>query len=176
MGLQAPNEQTRFEEIMLPHLDAAYNLARWLTGNDQDAEDRVQDAYIRAFKSFGTFHGEESRAWLLTIVRNTCYTWLQRHRKDALAASYDEELHAMSDETLNSENLIIDQVDREMLYQALNELPIEFREAIILRELEGLSYKEIARIARVPLGTIMSRLARARRRLQQSLTQRINGA
>ena len=172
--MQTHDTENRFEQAMLPHLDAAYNLARWLTGNNQDAEDMVQEAYLRAFKSFGTFHGGDSRAWLLTIVRNTCYTWLQRNRA-ALNTSFDEEVHTAGSEAQNSEKLLLEHVDHEMLHQALNELPVEFREAMVLRELEGLSYKEIAQIARVPLGTVMSRLARARKRLQQTLAQRMNG-
>jgi RNA polymerase sigma-70 factor (ECF subfamily) len=162
-----------FEQVMLPHLDAAYNLARWLTGSDQDAEDLVQDAYLRAFKAFGTFHGEDSRAWLLTIVRNTCYTWLHRNRAYIAQSELDEDL--LADESQDSEKLLLEQADFAMLHQALADLPPEFREAITLREMEGLSYKEIARIIRVPLGTVMSRLARARRLLQQSLIKRMNG-
>jgi RNA polymerase sigma factor (sigma-70 family) len=171
--LQSNNMQTRFEESMVPHLDAAYNLAYWLTGNNQDAQDMVQEAYLRAFKSFGSFRGGDSRAWLLTIVRNTCYTWLQRNRA-ALNTSFDEDIHTAGSEAQDSEKLLLDQVDSEMLRQALEELPVEFREAMVLRELEGLSYKEIAQIARVPLGTVMSRLARARKRLQHTLAQRMN--
>lgn len=159
---------------MLPHLDAAYNLARWLTGNNEDAEDIVQEAYLRAFRFFGSFHGTDSRAWLLTIVRNTCYTWFRRNHA-ALNTSFDEEVHTNGSEAQSSEKLLLDQVDHELLRQALDELPIEFREAMVLRELEGMSYKEIALIARVPLGTVMSRLSRARKRLQQSLAKRMNG-
>jgi len=172
------DKRSYFEQLMLPHLDAAYNLARWLTGNAQDAEDMVQEAYLRAFKSFGTFHGNginDSRAWLLTIVRNTCYTWLHRNQPENLAASFDEELYTVADEAENSETLLSLEADLDMLRQAVGELPLELREAIILRELEGLSYKEMAQMARVPLGTIMSRLARARRRLQQSLEKRLIG-
>jgi RNA polymerase sigma-70 factor (ECF subfamily) len=164
---------------MLPHLDAAYNLARWLTGNAQDAEDMVQEAYLRAFKSFGTFHGHdasESRAWLLTIVRNACYTWMERNQSASAAASFDEELYTVEDESGNSETALTLAADLDMLRQALGDLPLELREAIILRELEGMSYKEIAQMARVPLGTVMSRLARGRRRLQQSLEKRLIGA
>jgi RNA polymerase sigma-70 factor (ECF subfamily) len=174
--VQGQDRRSNFEQWMLPHLDAAHNLARWLTGNAQDAEDMVQEAYLRAFKSFGTFHGNDrndSRAWLLTIVRNTCYTWLNRNKPNNFAAGFDEELHTVEDEAESSENLLSLEGDLDMLRQALSDLPLELREAIILRELEGLSYKEIARIARVPLGTIMSRLARARRRLQQSLEKRL---
>jgi RNA polymerase sigma factor (sigma-70 family) len=171
--LQTQSMQTYFEQTMLPHMDAAYNLARWLVGDNQDAEDMVQDSYLKAFKSFGGFHGGDGRAWLLTIVRNTCYTWLQRNQK--ITTSFDDELDVTGTEAQSSEKLLLEQIDHEMLGQALDELPVEYREVIILRELENLSYKEIAQIARVPLGTVMSRLARGRKRLQQTLSKRMNG-
>jgi len=158
-----------FEQTVLPHLNAAYNLARWLTRNDQDAEDVVQEAYVRAWKFFGSFHGGESRPWLLTIVRNTCYTWLQHNRAQELMTIFDEEIHSSGGEVSNPETLLLQRVNTQVLRQALEALPEEFREAVILRELEGLSYKDIAAIADVPLGTVMSRLARARQRLQHWL-------
>jgi RNA polymerase sigma-70 factor (ECF subfamily) len=154
---------------MLPHLDAAYNLARWLTRNDTDAEDVVQEAYLRAFKFFGGFHGDNSRAWLLKIVRNSCYTWLHHNRVHDLATEFDEQVHSGDSET--PEILVLESINRQWLKHALDALPAEFREAVILRELEGLSYKEIAVIAEVPVGTVMSRLARARQRLQQYLAE-----
>jgi RNA polymerase sigma-70 factor (ECF subfamily) len=154
---------------MLPHLDAAYNLARWLTGNETDAEDVVQEAYLRAFKFFGGFHGDNSRAWLLKIVRNACYTWRQHNRVHDLATEFDEQVHSGESET--PEIIVLQTVDTHVLKHALEALPAEFREAVILRELEGLSYKDIANIAEVPVGTVMSRLARARKRLQQSLAE-----
>ncbi len=160
------NQQTHFEQMMLPHLDAAYNLARWLTGNEQDADDMVQEAYLRALKSFGSFRGGDSRAWLLMIVRNTCYTWLQRSRA-SFTMELDEDIQEADGK--NSEQLLLERVDFELLHRALDELPAEFREAIVLREMEGLPYKEIAQITHVPIGTVMSRLARARQRLQQRL-------
>lgn len=166
--------QARFEQAVLPHLDAAYNLARWLTRNDQDAEDMVQEAYLRAFKYFDGFHGTNSRAWLLTIVRNTCYTWLQHKQAPELTTSFDEELHSSESEAFNPEDLLLHSVNAQFLREALEELPVEFREVILLRELEGFSYKEIATIMDVPLGTVMSRLARARKRLQHELTSRMN--
>jgi RNA polymerase sigma factor (sigma-70 family) len=159
----------RFEETMLPHLSAAYNLARWLNRNGDDAEDLVQEALLRAFKSFGGFHGGDGRAWLLTIVRNTCYTWLQANRAQELMMSFDEEMHSKEDERRNPEALLLKTADEQMLKKALEELPVEFREVIILRELEGMSYKEIAGLAGIPVGTVMSRLARARERLEQRL-------
>jgi RNA polymerase sigma factor (sigma-70 family) len=162
----------RFEQTALPHLAAAYNLARWLTRNDHDAEDVVQEAYARAFKFFGSFHGGDGRAWLLAIVRHTAYSWLQRNREHELMTAFDEEIHSVEAETANPETLLLQRSHQQLLQEALEELPVEFREVIVLRELEGLSYKEIAHIADLPLGSVMSRLARARRRLQQRLAKR----
>ena len=155
---------------MLPHLDAAYNLARWLTHDGSDADDVVQEAYLKAFKFFNGFRGGDSRAWMLKIVRNTCYSWLQKNRTSQITDEFDEELHGA--ESDNPESILIEHVDKQRLKQLLDELTVEFREIIILRELEGLSYKEIAAIADVPLGTVMSRLARARERLQIDLASR----
>jgi RNA polymerase sigma factor (sigma-70 family) len=160
---------TRFEQAVLPHMGAAYNLARWLTRNDHDAEDVVQEAYLRAFRFFDDFHGEASRPWLLTIVRNTCYTWLKQNRERELTTTFDEEIHSGECETSNPESLLLESIDRQTLQRTLEELPAEFREAVILRELEGLTYKEMADVAGVPLGTVMSRLARARKRLFERL-------
>ncbi len=162
---------TRFEQLVLPHWQAAYNLARWLTGQNQDAEDVVQEAYLRAFKLFDGFHGEDSRAWLLTIVRRTAYTWLRRNREHDLTISLDEELHSLDSELATSDTLLPQIADQQLLREALEALPVAFREVIILHELEELSYKEIAVVAEIPLGTVMSRLARARQRLQQYLTE-----
>lgn len=134
----------------------------------------VQEAYLRAFKFFTSFRGGDSRVWLLTIVRNTCYTWLQQQRAHELATSFDEEIHGAASDALNPEKLLLQSVDNQLLREALEELPVEFREVMILRELEGFSYKEITAIASIPLGTVMSRLARARKRLQQDLVNRMN--
>ena len=160
-----------FEDLLLPHLNAAYNFARWLTRDDANAEDLVQDAYLRAWKSFGGFNGGDGKAWLLTIVRNTCYTWMQRNRASELMASFDEEMHSPSSRASDPERLLLESADQELLKDALEELPVEFREVMIMREVEGLSYREIADIAGVPMGTVMSRLARARARLQQILAR-----
>ena len=162
----------RFEQIALPHLPAAYNLARWLVRNDQDAEDIVQEAYLRAFKFFDGYRGGESRTWLLTIVRNTCYSWLQRNRARELTDSIDETEIEASDFT-NPELRLVQDADAQMVRAALAELPLEFREVTVMRELEELSYKEIAMIADMPIGTVMSRLARGRKRLQALLATRM---
>lgn len=159
----------RFEHAVLPHLDAAYNLARWLTQDSHDAEDVVQEAYLRALKFFGGFHGADVRPWLLKIVRNTCYTWLQQHRGLKPALVFDEERHSIETDAVNPEAILQKSEDRELLRQAVESLPLEFREVVVLRDLEELSYKEIAELAGIPMGTVMSRLARARERLQQSL-------
>ena len=157
----------------MPHLDAAYNLARWLTRNEHDAQDVVQEAFLRAFKYFGGFHGGNSRSWLLSIVRNTTYTWLQKNRKQELATVFDEEIHDIEDPASNPEVLLLNNSDQQEIMRAVEQLPVEFREVMILRELEGMSYKEIAEMADVPIGTVMSRLARTRKQLQQSLGQRL---
>jgi RNA polymerase sigma-70 factor (ECF subfamily) len=159
-----------FNQAVLPHLDAAYNLARWLTRNDQDAEDIAQEACLRAFKYWRGFSGRDCRSWLLKIVRNTFYSWL-RQRSVQPVLTDDGETDPNADNVPDPESALIQNADRDMLRAALEDLAVEFREAIVLRELEGLSYKEIADIAGVPIGTVMSRLARARKRLQSYLTK-----
>jgi len=158
-----------FDQVVLPHLDAAYNLARWLTRNGNDAEDVVQEAFLRALKFFGGFHGGNGRAWLLAIVRNTCYDWLRRHRPSEISDSFDEEVHEAVDPSPSPEDRLMKQADRLRVREALEALPLAWREVLILRELEGLSYKEIADVAGIKMGTVMSRLARARSGLQQQL-------
>ena len=140
----------RFNEIAVPHLDAAYNLARWLTRNEHDAQDVVQDAFLRAFKFFEGFHGGNSRSWLLSIVRNTAYTWLQKNRKHEVATVFSEEEHDVEDLAANPQVLLLRKADHEEIMRAVEQLPVEFREVIILRELEGMSYKEIAEMSDVP--------------------------
>jgi RNA polymerase sigma-70 factor (ECF subfamily) len=157
-----------FEQVMLPHLDAAYNLARWLTRNDHDAQDIVQDAMLRAFRFFGSLRGE-AKPWLLAIVRNCCFTWLQANRPADTVAFNDALAEILPSDDAGPEALAVRNGDRRMLNQAIDTLPAQFREVLILRELEDLSYKDIARIAEVPIGTVMSRLARARRMLADSL-------
>src|SRR5580692_5534033 len=161
---------SRFEELFLPHLDAAYNLARWLVNGDQDAQDIVQEAYVRAFKGFAGFRGENPRAWLLTIVRNTAYTWIKKHASDEeRLVPFDEKSFSVAIEAAPSE-LGIDRRSQQ-LREALNRLPAEFREVLVLFEMEGWSYKAMATILEVPLGTVMSRVSRARRRLREEITQ-----
>ena len=167
---------TSFERLLLPHLRAAYNLARWLTGNDQNAEDLVQEAFLRAWKSFDSFGGSDGRPWLLSIVRNTCYTWLQRNGPGKLDSTFDEEIHSDESEALNPETALLQSQNRQLLREAVEALPLEFREVLIMRELEGLSYREIANVAALPLGTVMSRLARARKQLQLRLASFEKGA
>ena len=158
----------RFEQEILPHLDAAHNLARWLTGNDADAADVVQEAAVRALSFFDGFRGGDARAWLLRIVRNTCYTWLRRNRAEKMTP-LDEGNHDPPERAANPEQTAIARADRRMLRAAMEELPVEFREALVLREIEGLAYKEIAHVTGVPMGTVMSRLARARNLLRERL-------
>jgi RNA polymerase sigma factor (sigma-70 family) len=171
-----PRELERFEAEVLPHLSAAYRLARYLTRNDADAEDVVQEAYLRALKYFGGFRGataSASRAWLLAIVRNMAHTWLRRHRGGASTTEFDELLHSDGIAEDHPGAALSRSDLRESLAQALERLPAEFREVIVLREIEGLSYKEISQVVNVPAGTVMSRLARARKRLQGALTTSI---
>ena len=164
-----PQDQLRFEQLVLPHLDAAFNLARWLLRGRADAEDVAQESMLRAFRFFRGFHGGDARAWLLQIVRNTCYTWLEKNRSVDLTTEFNEELHPQP--SVSPETLAIAGDNRERLTRALEALPVRFREVLILRELEGCSYKEIAAITSIPIGTVMSALARARQRLQQILRQ-----
>lgn len=162
-----------FEEALLPHLDAAHNLARWLLRNEQDAQDVVQEAYLRAFRSFGGFRGGNGRAWLLTIVRNTSYTLLKKNNAVDLSTTFDEEIHAAGYESVSPAMILEHSEDAELIREAMDELPAEFREILVLRHQEGLSYKEIADIAQIPPGTVMSRLARARAKLKECVTARI---
>ena len=166
----------RFEDAVLPHLDAAYIFARWLIRNEQDTEDIVQEAMLRAYKFLDGFRGDNGRAWLLGIVRNTCYTWLQQNQKQALSTPFDEELHSLEDGYHyqlgdTPESIIARKDNTQLLNQALEKLPLVFREVILLRDLEELSYKEIAGIAAIPIGTVMSRLARGRKLLWEYLSK-----
>jgi RNA polymerase sigma-70 factor, ECF subfamily len=159
-----------FEEIVLPHLDAAFNYARWLTRNDADAEDVVQDACVRAMRFFSSLRDDDARAWLFTIVRNTWYSRVSRKANVADAARLNDGQDQRADNALDPEERLLQQHTVALVRGALEQLPVDFREVIVLREIEGLSYKEIAAVAGVPIGTVMSRLARARERLQTILT------
>jgi RNA polymerase sigma-70 factor (ECF subfamily) len=167
-----PDQAGGFEQVVLPHLDAAYNLARWLVRNPHDAEDIVQEAYLRAFKFFGGYQGGDARAWVLKIVRNTSYTFLEKNRPADLAEEFDEAIHTVGADrpgAPGAEAALLQSAESRMLHDALDELPVNFREVIVLRELEGMSYKEIAEVMSVPIGTVMSGLARGRDQLRERL-------
>jgi RNA polymerase sigma-70 factor (ECF subfamily) len=173
LTLGGQDKLARFEQVILPHLDAAYNLARWLTRNEDDARDMVQEASLRAFKFFDGFHGGDARAWLLATVRNTCYTWLQQNRRSRTTTVFDEEIHTVDEDAMNPSALALKSGDARLLRESLEQLPDEFREVIVLRDLEEMSYKEIADVIDAPLGTVMSRLARARGKLKEILCARL---
>jgi RNA polymerase sigma-70 factor (ECF subfamily) len=175
--LTDPDSLRAFEATVLPHLDAAYNLARWLTRSPDNAEDVVQEACLRALRYYRGFHGDSARTWLLTIVRNTCFTWLRNNRARQEVPLFDDD---QADDPEDGgalvggsagndpETIVIQSGDRALLNRLIGELPLPFREVLVLRELEDLSYKEIAEVAAVPIGTVMSRLSRARRLLQRA--------
>jgi len=158
----------RFEQVVLPHFDAAYNLARWLVGNSADADDVVQEAFLRAMRFVDGFRGGDSRAWLLKIVRNTSYSWVRKNRPSQLSDEFDEAVH--SGETIdNAETRLLSRADSERVKKALEVLPVAFREVLVLREIEGLSYKEISEVTGAAMGTVMSSLSRARQKLRDAL-------
>jgi RNA polymerase sigma-70 factor (ECF subfamily) len=170
-GQPSGDERSRFQAVVVPHLDDAFALARWLTGNRADAEDVVQDASLRAYRAIATFAGGNARAWVLTIVRHTAYTWLRRNRSASLVVVDDLEAveraqaNPTDPERTTPETELIAKADAARLEAAIGELPAPFKETLILRDIQGLDYREIAEITEVPIGTVMSRLARARRRL-----------
>ena len=167
---QRRSDQTgTFEQVVLPHLDAAYNLARWLVRNTQDAEDIVQEAYLRAFKFFSGYQGGDARAWVLKIVRNTSYSFLEKNRPADLAEEFDEKIHTAGGGQPSAEAALWQSADSRMLREVLDDLPVNFREVLVLRELESMSYKEIAEVMGVPIGTVMSGLARGRAQLRERL-------
>jgi RNA polymerase sigma-70 factor, ECF subfamily len=168
------NQLPNFEQAVLPHLNAAYNLARWLMRNEQDAQDVVQEAYLRACRFFPGFRGGDARAWLMKIVRNTCYTWLHANRPLQDAAEFDENIFPPDTHAPNPEEIVLQNDSGTLVRKALEMLPPSSREVLILRELEGMSYKEIAGITGMPVGTVMSSLSRARARLRQVLTTLMN--
>jgi RNA polymerase sigma-70 factor (ECF subfamily) len=162
-----PADRQRFERMVMPHQDAAFNLARWLLRSRADAEDVTQEAMVRAFRFIAGFHGVDARAWLLQIVRNACYTWLEKNRRTDLTTEFDETIHLQP--TQSPEAAAVASSERERLMKALETLPARSREVLVLRELEGCSYKEIATITSIPIGTVMSTLARARDGLKRAL-------
>ena len=173
-GAAQEHELASFEAMMLPCMDAAHNLARWLLRNEQDAQDVVQEAYLRAFRSFAGFRGSNGRAWLLTIVRNTAYTLLKKNRTADLTTAFDEEIHATDYKSVSPATILEHAEDAERIKNAMDGLPAEFREILILRHQENLSYNEIGDILKIPIGTVMSRLARARGKLKQYLAASVS--
>jgi len=169
--MKSPAKLALFEQTVLPHVNAAYNLARWLTRNDPDAEDIVQEAYLRAFRYFDGFHGGDGKAWLLAVVRNTYLTW-RRRDTDIAKVPFDEEIHGS--QTPGSK--LAAEAMTENVRDCLELLPPEYREALVLRELEEMSYNDIAVVTGKPIGTVMSRLSRARQRLHDCVTARMEGA
>ena len=169
-GHLVDTEIGNFDEIILPHLDAAHNLARWLLRNSDDAEDVAQEACLRAFRYFGTFRGGNARAWLLKIVRTTSFSWLQKNRGRDLETEFDEEIHRSGGGDLDSEALLLQGATTQLVDQAMRQLPDRLREVLVLRELEGLSYKELADVVGIPMGTVMSTLFRARERFRHTLS------
>jgi RNA polymerase sigma-70 factor (ECF subfamily) len=178
------NQLTDFERLALPHMDAAYNLALWLVRSQPDAQDIVQESYLRAFRAFHSFAGRDIRPWLLAIVRNATYRWLGNRRRSANVISIDEAFGGHSDqrgqepaeaqiasEDPTPEAQLIGKVDRDLVRTALDDLPPIFREVLVLREIEGLAYREIAEVTGAPIGTVMSRLARGRKELRKTLTR-----
>ena len=171
-------DRRSFDEVAMPHLDAAYNLARWLCGNGEDADDITQEAFLRAFRFFHTFRGDDARTWILKIVRNTFYSFWRQGRRHGTALEFDEEIHSIEGEShfahgfgrsdLDPESLLRNAQDIRMLERAIESLPVEFREALVLREIEELSYKQIAGALDIPIGTVMSRLARGRQLLAKA--------
>jgi len=162
------DERRQFEHVTLPHLDAAYNLARWLTQDEHAAEDVVQEAYLRAARYFRSFRGGDGRAWLLGVVRRAAFDWLSKNRGHGVFA-FNEEIHDRGDESSNPEQLALRRSEQVSVRQALEDLPLPLREVIVLRELEGMSYQEIATLTELPIGTVMSRLSRGRQQLQRRL-------
>lgn len=160
-----------FDEVILPYLDAAHNFARWLMHNSDDAEDVVQEACLRAFRYFGTFRGGNPRAWLLRIVRTTSFSWLQKNRGRQLDTEFNEEIHHSGGEDLGPETLLLQRADTQLIDRAMRQLPDRLREVLVLRELEGLSYKEISDVVGIPMGTVMSTLSRARERFRHRLSE-----
>ena len=176
-SLSGLDDNARFRSVVMPHIDEAYRLAHWLTGNRTDAEDVVQDASMRAFRAIRNYAGGSARSWVLSIVRNTAYSWLRKNRPAAVVTVEDLEAvevaqaHRDDRDGDNPETALIAKADADQLRAAIAALPTEFRETLVLRDIEGLDYREIAQATEVPIGTVMSRLARARHRLIAALTK-----
>ncbi|MCP4984380.1 MAG: sigma-70 family RNA polymerase sigma factor [Gammaproteobacteria bacterium] len=175
--MRGKRSRAEFERLMLPHLPAAYALACWLTRHPQDAEDRVQDAYLKAYEGFRGYAGGDSAAWLLAIVRNTCLTWLKRHASKGKVVRFDEAMTALevrtpqSESNLSPDGAILSIEVRDRVRAALFKLPFNFREVIVLREFAELSYAQIAHVVGVPIGTVMSRISRGRGMLRELLNE-----
>jgi len=173
-----------FATSVMPHLDASFNLARWLTRNDHDAEDVVQEAFVRAYRFFDSLKESDARPWLLAIVRNTAYTWLRKNRPADVVPLDDASMIPEDMPTVghsapadsNPEVVLLQSANRKLVNQALEDLPVAFREVLVMRELEDMSYKEIAAVAEIPIGTVMSRLSRGRELLRQALELRLRRA
>jgi RNA polymerase sigma-70 factor, ECF subfamily len=168
-----PRRQARFEAIVLPHLDTAYALARWMTRNDADAADVAQEAFLRAFRYFDSYRGDDAKSWVLKIVRRTCYSWLERnHPADVVSLEAEAEFgDAVAASAIDAEVLLESRSDLRLLDQLIEALPAPLREMIVLRELHELGYREIAEVTGVPIGTVMSRLHRARSLLLRAHSQ-----
>ncbi len=169
MEASAPHASPTFEKLMLPHMDAAYNLARWLLRDPHDAEDALQDACLRAYRAMDRFRGDDGRSWLLTIVRHVCYSRMRKGRSEPATDAFDDEAHGSTSDPSEVNAAEWRETQGELLRRALDKLPDEYREVIVLHEIEGLAYREIAAVMEIPMGTVMSRLARARRKLQSEL-------
>jgi len=167
--MSEPGKLELFEQTIVPHLNAAYNLARWLMRDSGDAEDAVHEAYLRAFRFFDGFKGGDGRAWLLAVVRNTCLTWLGRRSAAAVSVEFDERKHRGEREPEGTEEALIRDAKLRALRNCIEALPVEYREVIVMREMEELPYREIAEAASLPVGTVMSRLARGRARLLECM-------
>lgn len=173
--MEGDNKLALFEQSIVPHLNAAYNLSLWLTRNTHDAEDVVQEAYLRAFRFFDGFKGGDGKAWLLAVVRNTWLSWLRKRKGDSPAVAFDEQTHSPERERSNTESTLVEKAKLGSLQECIELLPIEYREVVVLRELEEMPYKDIADVAGIPLGTVMSRLSRGRKRLEDCVAARMNG-
>ncbi len=175
-SISTPEYRLRlFEEVILPHLNAAYNLARWLTRNEHDAQDAVQEAYLRAFRFFDSYRGGDGKSWLLEVVRNTCFTFHRREKRNVTSIEFDEAAHTPRVNPPDAEEVLAAAGKQTILKYCIEGLPDAFREILVMRELEEMSYRQIAEVSALPPGTVMSRLSRARKRLEECAKARGNG-